>query len=87
MKRISVSRFQASLFMLLIASTAFGQSDSRAIYDQYISTYKTYKDAVSNGLPESEIKKALEAYTQAKRSYESSLNTKTDDGQGIASLD
>ena len=87
MKRISVSRFQASLFMLLIASTAFGQSDSRAIYDQYISTYKTYKDAVSNGLPEAEVKKALEAYTQAKRSYEASLNAKSDDGQGAAPTD
>ncbi|HOT26945.1 MAG TPA: phospholipase D-like domain-containing protein [Candidatus Ozemobacteraceae bacterium] len=87
MKRISVSRFRASLFMLLIASAAFGQTDNRAIYDQYISTYKTYKDAISNGLPEAEVKKALEAYTQAKSAYESTLSAKTDDGQPATSAD
>lgn len=87
MKYISTSRVRASLFMLLIASAAFGQTDSRAIYDQYIASYKSYKDAVSNGLSETEVKKALDAYMQAKSAYESSLNTKTDDGQGVASAD
>lgn len=81
MKRIPSNRIRSSIFMLLIAATAFGQADTRAIYDQYIASYKTYKDAISNGLSETEVKKALDSYTQAKSTYEASLNTSTNDLQ------
>ncbi|HOY67392.1 MAG TPA: phospholipase D-like domain-containing protein [Candidatus Ozemobacteraceae bacterium] len=87
MKRIPSNWVRVSLFLMLVSATAFGQTDTRAVYDQYISTYKTYQDAVSKGLSETEVKKALAAYTQAKGAYEATLNQSTDEAQTVSDID
>lgn len=85
--RMPSNRIRSSVFMLMFAAAAFGQTDARAIYDQYISSYKTYQDAISNGLPEADVKKALASYMQAKSTYEASLAKATDDGRTIVTSD
>ncbi|HEY9068829.1 MAG TPA: phospholipase D-like domain-containing protein [Candidatus Ozemobacteraceae bacterium] len=87
MKRTPSTWVRMSLFLMLASATAFGQTDTRAVYDQYISTYKAYQDAVSKGLSETEVKKALAAYTQAKGAYEATLNQSTDEAQAASDID
>ena len=83
MKCIPANWIRSSLFLMLIATASFAQTDTRASYDQYIASYKAYQDAVSKGLSETEVKKALDSYMQAKGAYEANLNKATDD-TGIA---
>ncbi|HNW34022.1 MAG TPA: phospholipase D-like domain-containing protein [Candidatus Ozemobacteraceae bacterium] len=87
MKRIPSSWVRSSLFLVLIATASFAQTDTRASYDQYIASYKAYQDAVSKGLSETEVKKALDSYTLAKGTYEANLNKATDDTGAAAVAD
>ncbi|HNV71203.1 MAG TPA: phosphatidylserine/phosphatidylglycerophosphate/cardiolipin synthase family protein, partial [Candidatus Ozemobacteraceae bacterium] len=46
---------------------------NRDAYDRYLSTYRVYQDALSRGLPEEQIKKALGEYSAAKSAYEKTI--------------
>ncbi len=58
--------------LVLSLGTAWAEDD-RAAYDRYLSTYRVYQDALSRGLPEEQIKKALGDYSAAKAAYEKTI--------------
>ncbi|NLI78380.1 MAG: phosphatidylserine/phosphatidylglycerophosphate/cardiolipin synthase family protein [Candidatus Riflebacteria bacterium] len=64
--------------------------DSRALYDQYLASYKKYQDAVSAGASEDEVKQLAAAFNQARAAYEQSVSggqTATPDNEWSSSED
>lgn len=49
-------------------------ADARADYDNYVATYKAYKNAVNEGRSQRELAPLLEDFRAAKAKYESTLN-------------
>ncbi|NLM16132.1 MAG: phosphatidylserine/phosphatidylglycerophosphate/cardiolipin synthase family protein [Candidatus Riflebacteria bacterium] len=66
------------LTALFFTATLVTASQSGA-YNSYLSAYQAYKEAVSSGMPSSEIEVRLKAYLGAKAVYESEIRTPNTD--------
>ncbi|EKD84002.1 MAG: Cardiolipin synthetase [uncultured bacterium] len=69
------------LNLFFVAGNTSLSADTRSDYENYVSTYNAYRNAVSEKKPAAEILELLNAYQSAKATYEGTLNrptTKTD---------
>jgi len=62
------------LNLFLIAGNYPLSADTRSDYENYVSTYQAYRNAVNEKKPAAEILGLLEAYQKAKATYENSYN-------------
>ncbi|NCB38762.1 MAG: phosphatidylserine/phosphatidylglycerophosphate/cardiolipin synthase family protein [Erysipelotrichia bacterium] len=60
--------------LLFVAGNVQVSADSRSDYESYVSSYKAYRNAVSEKGPVGEILELHKAYQAAKATYEGSLN-------------
>ncbi|MEW6708867.1 MAG: phospholipase D-like domain-containing protein [Candidatus Riflebacteria bacterium] len=72
-----------SLVLLLVLFFAAGSSivsaDPRADYERYVSSYNAYRNAVLEKKTDTEVKSLLNAYLDAKKAYEGSLDRSKDE--------
>ncbi|KAF1081376.1 MAG: hypothetical protein GQF41_2182 [Candidatus Rifleibacterium amylolyticum] len=62
------------LNLFLITGNTPLSADARSDYENYVSTYQAYRNAVNEKKPASEILELLETYQNAKAAYENSYN-------------
>ncbi len=67
------------LMVLLAAVTSVCLADARAEYEAYVSAYNAYRNAVLEKKSDTEIKSLLNAYLDAKNSYEGNLHRSSDE--------
>lgn len=73
------------LFSLMLVFTLFfvagntsASADSRSDYENYVSSYNAYRNAVNEKRPVSELMALLSTYQSAKAVYEGSMNRESD---------
>lgn len=76
MKKFLAGILLLMLFVAVVSPSVF--ADARADYERYISAYNAYRNAVLEKKPVAEIKGLLDAYQDAKNSYEGNLSRTTD---------
>ncbi|PKL49364.1 MAG: hypothetical protein CVV42_06635 [Candidatus Riflebacteria bacterium HGW-Riflebacteria-2] len=62
------------LNLFLIAGNTPLSADARSDYENYVSTYQAYRNAVNEKKPAAEILELLDTYQKAKATYENSYN-------------
>lgn len=67
------------LLVLLTAVSSASYADARAEYEQYVSAYNAYRNAVLEKKSQAEIKSLLNSYLDAKNAYEGNLQRPAND--------
>ncbi len=77
-KILKVSAMMA--FLLCVSNNGYAKTNTQEAYDNYLSTYKTYQEAVNENKSNSEIQAALKAFTEARNKYQKIVGTTSTKG-------
>lgn len=69
MNRLKLMLATTLVCAMFCAAPAFAAEDAQALYKAYQSSYQSYVEAVSNDLPDAEVKARYEKYKAALESY------------------
>ena len=72
------------LLLLCSNSELFAKSNTQEAYDNYISTYKAYQEAVNNNKSTSEIQALLKSFNEARKKYQKIVGTTATKGVDIS---